>query len=90
LTVAGILKMAGTTKHLNEVFIIIKMTMNLKVILVAFVLLCFSGCVNDDPVETKTQQNSLGLDIIISFDDTSDPHKMSGKNTTNTIYGEFE
>ena len=38
----------------------------------------------------RTQEDSRGLDIIIKFDDTKDPNELSGTNTTNTVFGEFE
>ena len=44
----------------------------------------------DNSRELKTQENSRGLDIIINFDDTKDPNELSGKNTTNSVSGEFE
>jgi hypothetical protein len=44
----------------------------------------------NNTVDKKTQQNSQGLDIIIALDDTSAPHKLSGTNTTNAVFGEFE
>ncbi|MBK9256537.1 MAG: hypothetical protein IPM42_13700 [Saprospiraceae bacterium] len=40
--------------------------------------------------EFKNQENSTGLDIIITFDDSQEPHKFFGKNTTNSVFGEFE
>ncbi|HEY0652816.1 MAG TPA: hypothetical protein VGD65_06800 [Chryseosolibacter sp.] len=39
--------------------------------------------------EERTQENSWGKDIIITFDDTVQPQRLSGKNTTNAIEGEF-
>lgn len=44
----------------------------------------------DNIREFKNQENSRGLDIIIKFDDTKDPNELSGKNTTNTVFGEFQ
>ena len=44
----------------------------------------------DNSREFKNQENSRGLDIIINFDDTKDPGELSGTNTTNTVFGEFE
>ena len=44
----------------------------------------------DNVREFKNQENSRGLDIIVNFDDTKDLNKLSGKNTTNTVFGEFE
>ena len=38
----------------------------------------------------QTQENSWGYDIVITFDDTKDPGKIFGKNTTNSVSGEFE
>ena len=43
----------------------------------------------DQTVEYKTQENSLGLDIVVTFDDTKNPKELSGKNTTNYFQGEF-
>jgi hypothetical protein len=43
-----------------------------------------------DKVEFKSETNSWGRDIIITFDDTINPHNVSGINTTNSIKGEFE
>lgn len=40
--------------------------------------------------EFKNQENSRGLDIIINIDDTKNPNALSGTNTTNTVFGEFE
>ena len=44
----------------------------------------------DNIREFKNQENSRGLDITINFDDTKDPNELSGTNTTNTVFGEFE
>jgi hypothetical protein len=44
----------------------------------------------DNSQEFKNQENSRGLDIIINFDDTKDPNELSGTNTTNTVFAEFE
>ena len=44
---------------------------------------------NLNSVEVKDQENSWGLDIIVTFDDSSSPDVLSGKNTTNTITGDF-
>ena len=44
----------------------------------------------DNIREFKNQENSRGLDIIINFDDTKNPNELSGTNTTNTVFGEFE
>ena len=44
---------------------------------------------NLNTVEVKDQANSWGLDIVVTFDDTSTPSVLSGKNTTNTIAGDF-
>lgn len=44
----------------------------------------------DDSREFKTEENSDGLDIVITFDDTKTPHELSGKNTRNSIVGNFE
>ena len=38
----------------------------------------------------KTDDNSDGLDVIITFDDTKDPHEFTGTSTTNLIFGQFE
>ena len=40
--------------------------------------------------EFKNEENSRGLDIIVTFDDTKDPNELSGINTTNTIAGKFD
>ena len=44
----------------------------------------------EQTVEFKNQENSWGNDIIIIFDDSKTPHELSGINTTNSIFGEFE
>jgi hypothetical protein len=41
-------------------------------------------------IEYKNQENSWGHDIVITFDDTKDPHELLGKNTTNSVFGKFE
>ena len=41
-------------------------------------------------VITKDSSNSWGFDVIITFDDTVNPLKITGRNTTNSIFGEFE
>jgi len=41
-------------------------------------------------VEHKNEENSRGLDITITYDDTKEPNELSGTNTTNTVLGEFE
>ena len=41
-------------------------------------------------VEHKTQENSWGYDIVVSFDDTTDPKIFSGTVTTNSVTGEFD
>ena len=38
----------------------------------------------------KTEENSRGLDIILTFDDSVTPHTIKGGNTTNSIWGTFE
>lgn len=43
----------------------------------------------ENTVEYKTDENSKDLDIVVTFNDTRTPHELSGKNTTNTIAGEF-
>lgn len=43
-----------------------------------------------EQVEFKNEENSWGYDIIVTFDDTTNPHKLSGRNTTNSIFGEFD
>lgn len=43
-----------------------------------------------DKVEFKTEENSWGYDIIVTFDDSVSPHEVWGRNTTNSINGEFE
>jgi hypothetical protein len=40
--------------------------------------------------ETKTQENSWGKDIIVSFNDDLNPKLISGQVTTNSVVGEFE
>jgi hypothetical protein len=52
-------------------------------------VISFENYTNDSR-EFKNQENSRGLDIIITFDDTKDPNELSGTNTTNTVLGEFE
>ncbi len=44
----------------------------------------------DNTRESKNQENSRGLETIIKFDDTKDPNELSGTNTTNTVFGQFE
>lgn len=44
----------------------------------------------DNSVIYLTNENSKGMDITITFDEKADPHKLSGKNTTNDIFGTFE
>jgi hypothetical protein len=41
-------------------------------------------------VEVATDENSSGLDILITFDDTKNPKTISGKNTTNYVRGTFD
>ena len=41
-------------------------------------------------VITKDSSNSWGFDVIITFDDTVNPPKITGRTTTNSIFGEFE
>jgi hypothetical protein len=41
-------------------------------------------------VEYKTQENSWGKDIIVTFNDNLDPNLFSGKVTTNSVEGEFD
>ena len=38
----------------------------------------------------KTEENSRGMDVIVTFDDTTDPPSIEGSNTTNSIWGTFE
>src|SRR5690606_35815122 len=38
----------------------------------------------------KDSTNSWGLDVIITFDDSVDPAKVSGSVTTNQVAGSFE
>jgi hypothetical protein len=45
---------------------------------------------NSQKVEFKTQENSWGYDIIVTFNDTVDPNEFSGRNTTNSVFGEFD
>lgn len=40
--------------------------------------------------EYKTQENSWGRDIIVTFDDTINPKLFSGQVTTNAVQGEFD
>lgn len=35
-------------------------------------------------------ENSFDLDIVITFDADARPHNLSGRNTTNDFYGNFE
>jgi hypothetical protein len=46
--------------------------------------------VNGSSVITKTKENSSGLDIVISFDNSKSPPEFSGHNTSNSILGNFE
>ncbi|HEY0741002.1 MAG TPA: hypothetical protein VGD40_06040 [Chryseosolibacter sp.] len=41
-------------------------------------------------VETKTQENSWGEDIVLTFDDTTSPGAVRGKITTNAIEATFQ
>ena len=41
-------------------------------------------------LEIKTSENSWDYDIIISFNDSINPHKIYGRITTNSVNGEFE
>lgn len=43
----------------------------------------------DQAQEFKTQNNSNGLDVVVSFDDAAVPKVFSGTNTTNAISAEF-
>lgn len=43
----------------------------------------------DQAQEFKTQENSNGLDVVVSFDDAAVPKVFSGTNTTNSISVEF-
>jgi hypothetical protein len=38
----------------------------------------------------KDSSNSWGSEVIVAFDDTIDPSAISGRNTTNRIFGGFE
>ena len=40
--------------------------------------------------ECKTQDNSLGKDIIVTFNDILNPKLFSGKVITNSVEGEFD
>ena len=40
-------------------------------------------------ITTPTEENSWGLEIIVTFDDSTAPYSLSGKNTSNQIFGEF-
>ncbi len=44
----------------------------------------------ENKVEYKNQENSRGLGIIVTFDDTKNPNELSGTNTTNDVIGKFE
>ena len=41
-------------------------------------------------IEYKTQKNSGGQNIIVEFNDATNPHAISGIKTTNSFGGEFE
>lgn len=41
-------------------------------------------------VEYKTQENSWGKDIVVTFNDNLNPKLFSGTVTTNSVEGEFE
>jgi hypothetical protein len=41
-------------------------------------------------VEVATEENSSGLDILVTFDDTKNPKTVSGKNTSNYVSGIFD
>ena len=41
-------------------------------------------------LEFKTHENSGGQDIIVEFDDTTDPNLFSGIKTSNSFSGEFD
>lgn len=45
---------------------------------------------NTQKVEFRTEENSWGLDVIVTFNDTVDPHEFSGQITTNSVFGEFD
>ena len=40
-------------------------------------------------ITTPTEENSWGLEIVVTFDDSTAPYSISGKNTSNQIFGEF-
>jgi hypothetical protein len=44
----------------------------------------------ENSIELKNQANSKGLDIVVTFNDMRDPNELSGKNTTNTVFGKFD
>ena len=39
---------------------------------------------------TKTEENSWGRDVVITFDDTTDPFGINGQNTTNSVFCSFD
>ena len=39
---------------------------------------------------SKTEENSWGLDVLITIEDEGDPFKIYGKNTSNEIFGDFD
>ena len=41
-------------------------------------------------IEYKTQENSWGKDITVTFNDNLNPKLFSGKVTTNSVEGEFD
>ena len=45
---------------------------------------------SSNTVELKSEENSRGLDIVVTFDDNKDPNGLSGMNTTNAFEGSFE
>jgi len=42
-----------------------------------------------DAIITKTEENSWGRNVVITFDDTTAPFSISGQNTTNSVFGSF-
>lgn len=43
-----------------------------------------------ESIEFPNQTNSTGLDVVVTFNDLTTPPNLSGRNTTNTIQGNFE
>jgi hypothetical protein len=45
---------------------------------------------DENSVIYPTEENSMGYDITVTFDESGDPYQLSGRNATNDIYGTFE